>query len=162
MGVVDPTKHDAALKALKDPASMAPKAPVVPSQFSSAVIEAPVAKVFEAIKPMTFKWKKPVSQTNTDDDGVISIVYTDHTIQKVRQIEFSFPDRKVAWEVMESEPAAPTFSAVHTITCTHVTTSSATFVTGETDFSSDCTTGVLEDSKWKKADAFKDLAEFCR
>merc|ERR1711924_500402 len=67
---------------------------------------------------------------------------------------------KVTWEVTESEPAAPVFSATHTIICSRVTTTNQCFVSWNTDFSSDATPAVIEDSKWKKDDAFKQLSSF--
>jgi len=128
-----------------------------PHQYSSTVIDAPADQVFDAIKGLNFKWMKIVSQCNKNEDDTVSIVYADHTIQKIRQLEYSALDLKVTWEVIESEPAAPTFSAAHTITCSRITTSNQCFVAWNTDFSSDCTPSVIEDSKWKKQEAFGQL-----
>merc|ERR1719469_935680 len=110
---------------------------------------------------MNFKWLHTVSRVETDAaSGAISICYADNTIQKVRQLGYSSLDMSVTWEVIESEPAAPTFSAVHTIQCHRITTTNTSFVSWTSDFSNDCTVAVVEDSKWKKADAFPQLQDF--
>mmetsp|Transcript_89719 Transcript_89719/g.155281 ORF Transcript_89719/g.155281 Transcript_89719/m.155281 type:complete len:148 (-) Transcript_89719:112-555(-) len=144
-------------------AEPAPRILVSPHQFSSTIIPAPADAVFELIKPLSFKWMSTVSSTSKDDEtGTINICYADHTIQKIRQLEFSALDLKVTWEVIESDPAAPTFSAVHTISCQRVTTTGQSFVSWNTDFSSDATPEVIEDAKWKKDDAFKQLEAFVK
>lgn len=110
---------------------------------------------------MNFKWLHTVSKVEKDaDSDTVNLCYTDNTIQKIRQLGFSMLDMSVTWEVIESEPAAPTFSAVHTIQCHRITTTNTCFVSWTTDFSNDCTVAVLEDSKWKKADAFTQLQDF--
>merc|ERR1712080_439952 len=134
--------------------------PVSPTQYSSAVIDVPAAVVYEATLPLTFKWSKNASATNRNDDDTITICYTDNTIQKIRMLEYSCLERKVTWEVVESEPAAPTFSAVHTLTCSSITHQlgiGQSFIEWTTDFSSDVTYDVIEDAKWKKIDAFLQL-----
>merc|ERR1719174_2262663 len=104
---------------------------------------------------------KSVSKAEKDSENdTVNICYADNTIQKIHQLEFSAIEMKVTWEVIESEPAAPTFSAVHTITCSRVTTTNQCFVSWNTDFSSDATPAVIEDSKWNKDDAFKQLSSF--
>merc|ERR1719159_91831 len=102
------------------------------------------------------------AEISKDDTDTVNICYADHTIQKIRQLEYSALEMKVTWEVIESEPAAPTFSAVHTITCSRVTTTNQCFVAWNTDFSSDVTPAVIEDAKWKKDDAFEQLQDFCQ
>merc|ERR1719359_934524 len=104
---------------------------------------------------------KSVSKADKDAEcDTMNICYADNTIQKIRQLEYSAIDLKVTWEVIESEPAAPTFSAVHTISCARVTTTNQCFIAWNTDFSSDATPEVIEDAKWKKIDAFKQLSAF--
>mmetsp|Transcript_47809 Transcript_47809/g.104074 ORF Transcript_47809/g.104074 Transcript_47809/m.104074 type:complete len:144 (+) Transcript_47809:94-525(+) len=140
---------------------MAMTAPLSTHQYSSAVIDAPADVVFELIKAMNFKWWHLVAKTDADKEGgTINICYKDNTIQKIRQLGYSLLDMSVAWEVVESEPAAPTFSAVHTITCHRVTTTNKCFISWSTNFSNDCTPEVIEDAKWKKSDAFKQLQDF--
>merc|ERR1719336_498015 len=110
---------------------------------------------------MNSKWLHSVSRVDTDTaSDTINICYSDNTIQKIRKLGFSMLDMSITWEVIESEPAAPTFSAVHTIQCHRVTTTNACFMSWSTDFSNDCTVAVIEDSKWKKSDAFTQLQDF--
>merc|ERR1712019_186484 len=114
--------------------------------------------------PLTFKWWPDVTQTNKlPQEHAVNIVYKDNTIQKIRQLEWSVLEMKVTWEVVESEPAAPTFSAVHTIQCSRIThPDNHCFFAWTTDFSSDVSTAVLEDSKYKKHEAFAGLEAFLK
>jgi len=140
---------------------MSGKSLVSPHQYSSAVVNAPADTVYELVKTLNFKWMHIVSKAEPDAaNGTTNICYSDNTIQKIRQLGYSSLDMSVSWEVVESEPAAPTFSCVHTIQCHRVTTSNSCFISWSTDFSSDCTAEVIEDSKWKKTDAFKQLQDF--
>mmetsp|Transcript_91383 Transcript_91383/g.143464 ORF Transcript_91383/g.143464 Transcript_91383/m.143464 type:complete len:142 (+) Transcript_91383:83-508(+) len=134
---------------------------VAPTQVSSAVVNAPADAVFELVKPLTFKFLSTVSKVDPDADGeTLNVCYADNTIQKIRKLEYSALEKKVTWEVIESEPAAPTFSTIHSITCESVTTTGQCFIKWSTDFSNDVTSAVIEDSKWKKDDAFKQLSNF--
>mmetsp|Transcript_56131 Transcript_56131/g.89021 ORF Transcript_56131/g.89021 Transcript_56131/m.89021 type:complete len:150 (+) Transcript_56131:103-552(+) len=134
---------------------------VAPHQYSSAIINATAESVFELVKPLTFKWMASVSKADGDADGeTMNICYADNTIQKIRKLEYSALEMKVSWEVIASEPAAPTFSTIHSITCQRVTTTNQCFIKWNTDFSNDATAAVIEDSKWKKDDAFKQLSDF--
>lgn len=142
---------------------MAEKILVSPNQYSSAVIDASADSVFDLVKPLTFKWMSTVSTSAVDaDSDCVNICYADKTIQKIRKLEFSMLESKVTWEVIESDPAAPTFSCIHSITCSRVTETNQCFVAWNTDFSSDVTPEVIEDSKWKKADSFKQLGDFLK
>lgn len=134
---------------------------VAPHQFSSTVIKASASSVYQLVKPLTFKWMHSVSSVRKDEDETtFNVAYADHTIQKIHLLEWSDIELKVMWEVLASEPPAPTGSAVHTITCRPVTSTGECFMIWNTDFSSDCTLAVLEDSKWKKLDAFAQLQDF--
>jgi hypothetical protein len=133
---------------------------VSPHQFSSTVINAPASAIFDLLRPLNFKWLKTVSAATKADDGTINIAYADHTVQKIQELEFSLLDFEITWEVLESDPPAPTFSATHTIRCHRVTNTGGCLVAWNTDFSSDVMLPVLEDCKWKKVDAFAELAAF--
>jgi len=135
--------------------------PLSSHQFASKVIPAPPDAVFEIVKPLTFKFmKKVASAQQQEDSGVVKIAYVDNTVQTINEVERSEYDRKVTWEMVDSDPPAQTFSTVHTIVCHRITTTNESFVTWNTDFSSDCTLEVLHDSKWKKVEAFADLYDF--
>jgi len=140
--------------------SEAQRALVSPHQYSSTVIAASAEAVFELVKTCHFKWMKTVSKAEASGEDTVSICYADNTIQQIRKLEYSSLEMKVTWEVIESEPAAPVFSAVHSITCSRVTSTNQCFVAWNTDFSSDATPEIIEDSKWKKDDAFNQLMSF--
>lgn len=132
-----------------------------PHQFSSTVINTSAGEVFELVKTLNFKWMRAVSTVQSDEDGTtLNVAYADDTVQKIHMLERSDLDLKVAWEVLESEPSARTFSTVHTIRCYQVTTSKACYITWNTDFSNDVTSEVIEDSRWKKSESFEQLQDF--
>lgn len=53
-----------------------------------------------------------------------------------------------------SEPASAASSIVHTIALKKVSTDNTTFMEWSTDFSNDATSAVVQDSSFKKLDAF--------
>lgn len=137
--------------------------PLSPHSYASKLIPAQVDAVFELVKPLTFKWMKTVASAQKEEGtGAMNIAYTDHSVQKLNIVELSLHDRIVSWEVVESDPPAETFSCVHTIACHKVTGTNETFITWNTNYSSDCTVAVLHDSKWKKTEAFDALIDFVK
>ena len=68
----------------------------------------------------------------------------------------------ITYEVITSDPPAPMTSAIHTIQLRRVTKGSAVFVEWVSDFSSDATLEVIEDSRYKKLEAFGDLEKMVK
>lgn len=113
------------------------------------------------IKTMKFKWLHSVSTVDVDEEtGLINVAYADHTVQTLNQLEYSTLDMKVAWEVVHSDPPVHCTSQVHTIQCQRITDQGWCFISWNTDFSADADLQIVEDCKWKKADAFDQLKDF--
>lgn len=147
------------------PSTMAPpagpRAAVSAHQYSSCIVNARGAAVFDLLRPMTFKWMSTVASASKDEEtGHINIAYTDHTVQNIHQLELSLLDMSVAWEVVSSDPPSHCASQVHTIQCHRVTDTDRCFVSWNTDFSADATVETIEDAKWKKNDSFEQLKSF--
>jgi len=85
------------------------------------------------------------------------INYKDGSVQKIKVLEISDYRHSVTYDVIESDPPAYTMSAIHTITLRRVTNNNTTFVEWISDFSSDATQEVIQDSRFKKLEAFSDL-----
>merc|ERR1719460_2222506 len=63
----------------------------------------------------------------------------------------------ITWELFQAVPAITYSSRVDTIQLRRVTTNKQTLLEWSTRFSGDATTNVLEDCKYKKREAFRDL-----
>ena len=57
-------------------------------------------------------------------------------------------------QVVECEPPIAVTSILHTISLKKVTSSNATYIEWSTDFSNDATSEVVQDSSFKKLEAF--------
>eukprot|EP00927_Polykrikos_kofoidii_P055318 TRINITY_DN4958_c0_g1_i1.p1 TRINITY_DN4958_c0_g1~~TRINITY_DN4958_c0_g1_i1.p1 ORF type:complete len:151 (+),score=31.98 TRINITY_DN4958_c0_g1_i1:93-545(+) len=134
----------------------------------SAVIPADLDTVWTQIKSMGFKFCKNVSQSTREDGdtglGQYNIAYTDSTVQTLRITEIAerLPNkRSLGMELMSSDPAVSYSSRMDQIILTSITAaaSPSTFIEFSSDFSSDASNEVIQDSKFKKLEFFRDLIE---
>ncbi|KAJ1927172.1 hypothetical protein FBU59_007245 [Linderina macrospora] len=130
----------------------------------SRVINAPVQKVWAALRAQDFKfWSlvKTVEQTAsaTEVGSTRQVTFTDGTVQHYRLVEFSELQNSLTYEIVESVPAVPVLSAQHTIRVFRVSADDSTFVQWSTDFSSEGSEAAVADSKYKKLEALADLAK---
>mmetsp|Transcript_47873 Transcript_47873/g.147630 ORF Transcript_47873/g.147630 Transcript_47873/m.147630 type:complete len:151 (+) Transcript_47873:94-546(+) len=141
--------------------------------IESAVIPAPLDAVWALVAPMTFKFSKTVSQASKESSdvpgpmGVYSLCYSDNTVQTVRVTEISerLPNtRSIGMEYISSDPAMSYAARMDQIVLKAITHADApmTYVEFSSDFSSDATMEVLEDSKFKKHEFFNDLCAFVK
>eukprot|EP01084_Bolivina_argentea_P213690 362843_1 len=137
--------------------------------WESAVLNIDVATVWAAVRAVTFEFSSAVKSTkvigNVDAVGSSrSISYADGANQTVQIMELSDLRRSVTYSVTESTPAVSYTSATHQITLREVTNPSdakaQTFIEWTSDFSNDAKIQVIEDSRYKKRTAFKDMAKF--
>mmetsp|Transcript_4017 Transcript_4017/g.9462 ORF Transcript_4017/g.9462 Transcript_4017/m.9462 type:complete len:187 (+) Transcript_4017:41-601(+) len=133
----------------------------------SAVIQAPIEKVWELLRPLDFKFLPTVEKVEPEGKGfpatvgtVFSIRYKDSTVQKIKLMGLSDISHTLTYDVIESQPAVKYSSALHTIQLKRVSMGNNTFMTWTTDFSKDAGQDVLQDSKYKKLEAFKSLHAF--
>merc|ERR1719436_2053139 len=120
---------------------------------------------------MNFKFSKKVVQAKREEGGEAgalgqyTLAYTDNTVQTVRITEIyeRLPTkRSLGMEFVASDPPVPYSSRMDQIILSSVTHSDspAVYIEYSSDFSSDATMEVLEDSKFKKRDFFADLKNF--
>jgi len=136
--------------------------------YESALIAAPIDKVWERVRPVDFKFLDTVKSTVMEGKadaaevgGIRTITYQEGTVQKIKLTELSDARHMISYELVESTPAVSVLSAVHTIQLRRVTTHNQTMIEYVSDFSKDATSFVLQDSKFKKIDFFKALSKAC-
>ncbi|GAA5834084.1 hypothetical protein JCM3766R1_004453 [Sporobolomyces carnicolor] len=133
----------------------------------SAVIKAPLAKVWHLIKLQDFSkwWTSALASSQLADKGVSSEAdvftwkFKDGTQLDVKQEEHSSIRHSVTYSVITSEPALSFSSVLSTITLHSVTTDDTTFIEWTGVFSSDADASVIEDGKYKRREALADLAK---
>ncbi|KAL9045914.1 MAG: hypothetical protein Q9214_001126 [Letrouitia sp. 1 TL-2023] len=131
---------------------MTSRIPTSTSVNESAVIAAPLAKVWHFIKLQDFRqfWSKLeksdyVKGASSETD-VVKWTFKDGTILNVKQEEHSSIDHYITYSVIESNPALTYSSVMSTVRCYPVTSGTAensTFVTWSGNFSSDADAGKL-------------------
>jgi hypothetical protein len=135
--------------------------------IESAVIRAPLSHVWHFIKLPKFHtfWSaieksEHVKGTSHETD-VVRWTFKDGSVVEVKQDEHSNLDHFITYSVINTEPNLTYSSVVSTIRCWAVTSGEledTTFVRWTSKFSSDADIGVIEDAKYKRRDALKDLA----
>ncbi|KAJ3226143.1 hypothetical protein HK099_005496 [Clydaea vesicula] len=129
----------------------------------STIVAAPV---WDLIRSLEFKWWTQVTTakvegTAAEVGSLRTVTFKDGTVQKFKVLELSDLDHFITYEVIESNPSAQYFSAVHTLRLRKVTTpKEQTFVEWSSEFATEnSTANVVEDSKFKKREAFEDLVK---
>ncbi|KAL7411395.1 hypothetical protein BDY24DRAFT_396647 [Mrakia frigida] len=147
---------------------MASKIPTSTQIVESAVINAPLAATWHAIKLNSFAdfWtalESSKSDENTSaETEVTTFKFKDGTTQTIKLEEWSALEHKISYSIIASEPALTFTSVVSTITLKKVTSGAsenATFVEWSANFSSDADAGVIEDARFKRKEALADLAK---
>ncbi|KAK4188762.1 hypothetical protein QBC35DRAFT_185441 [Podospora australis] len=141
--------------------------PTTNEVIESAVIRAPLSHVWHFIKlgEIPKFWsaiEKAETVTGTSDDtDVFRWSFKDGSVVEIKQDEHSNLDHFITYSVINSEPGLSYSSVVSTIRCWPVTSGEfedSTFVRWTSKFSSDADAGVIQDAKYKRRDALKDLA----
>ncbi len=134
-------------------------------QVESTVLNVPIGKAWDLLKTFQFHTFLPSSVKNVkftsgsanEIGSVFSVEYMDGSLWTFRIVEISESKRSLAYELMTAEPEITFSSLQNTIRLYKVTADNSTFVQWESDYSNDVNTHVLQDGKYKKLDAFKDL-----
>jgi len=146
---------------------MATQIPTSTSVLESAVINAPLSKVWHLVKLEEFPnfWSK-LSQAESvkgasPDTDIVRWAFKDGTVLEVKQEEHSTIDHYITYSVISSQPALTYTAVVSTVRCFSVTSGKHeghTYVQWSGHFSSDADAGVIEDAKFKRREALADLA----
>jgi len=134
--------------------------------IESAVIRAPLSHVWHFIKLLEIpkfwsliKKAEHVKGVSYDTD-VVRWTFKDGNVVEVKQDEHSNLDHFITYSVINAEPELSYSGVVTTIRCWPVTCGEfedSTFVRWTSKFTSDADLGVIEDAKYKRRDALKDL-----
>ena len=140
----------------------------IPLHRETTIIDAKIDDVWSSIRSATFEFLSNVKSTEIvpRDSSKRSvginrkIIYHDGTSQLIQITEVSQLTRSIAYSIISSEPSISYTSANHEISLIEVTNSDQTFIEWTTNFSNDASLEVIEDSRFKKKEGFKDLKEY--
>eukprot|EP01083_Nonionella_stella_P080152 220093_1 len=143
--------------------------PTAATVRETIVLNSNIDKVWNAIKSCTFEFSsivksceiQPKTASPLSVGSLRKLKYSDGTAQtiQVQEIVMSGVSRRVSYCMIESNPGVTYSSAAHSIRLLPVThPGNQTFVEWKTKFSNDCSLEVIQDSRFKKKEAFKDLA----
>eukprot|EP00760_Papus_ankaliazontas_P022825 PhM_4_TR1902/c0_g1_i1/m.87223 len=128
----------------------------------SCVLACPVENVWQALAVFDFSWWGIVETSAIQREGsavgvTVVLKFKDNTVQRFRVAEVSELEHSVTLELTDSQPPVSTMAQLHTLRLRPVTQSNETFVEWVTDFSFDAAQSELQDSKYKKLEAFQDM-----
>jgi len=132
--------------------------------YESALIAAPIDKVWAAVRPLDFKFWDLVKSAELEGKadasevgGVRRVTFKDGAVQSLKLTELSDAKTSLSWELVGGE--SKVMSAVHTIRLFRVTTHDQTMIEWVSDFSKDADATFIADAKWKKVEFFKSLTK---
>ena len=140
----------------------------VTSTFQSRVIMAPIGLVWERIRSGDLAFWSAVDATHDKDGngkapllvgGTKIVRFKDGATQTNRILELSDLHHQISWELIESDPPVKALAALHSISLQEITHTNATLVRFSSEYpSAEEVASIVEDSKYKKAEALADLA----
>ena len=145
------------------------KIPTSCTQTESTVLPCPIAKAWALFRDLAFDMIAPqqVKATDFESGGttaahvgsVLKVTYQDGSVWRIRVTEFSERLHRIAYEVLDVEPAVTTASRQGELSFVAVTSDNTTFWTWTTEFSNDADLAVISDQKYKKLEFFKAAKE---
>jgi hypothetical protein len=134
-------------------------------QVESCVVSHPIDKVWSGLKGFEFdkifsshvKCVKFTTGSASEIGSVFEVTYTEGAVWTFRIVELSEHRHVLTYELISCEPQIPFSSMLTTIRLLKVTADNTTYVQWETDYSNDVDSHIVQDSKYKKLDYFKDL-----
>mmetsp|Transcript_56928 Transcript_56928/g.51219 ORF Transcript_56928/g.51219 Transcript_56928/m.51219 type:complete len:183 (-) Transcript_56928:114-662(-) len=125
-----------------------------------------IDNVWNIIKDCTFEFSSIVKSCEIlpDKSATASVGtsrklnYNDGTAQMIQINEISALQKKISYSMISSEPSVSYTSATHSIKLLEITCpGNQTFVEYKSTFSNDASLQVIQDSRFKKKEAFKDM-----
>merc|ERR1719320_818794 len=135
----------------------------------SCVFDAPIEDIWNLLRPLKFKFMSSVKSVSDLKTGAVGqtceVNYTDGTQQKIRLCALNDLEFSITWEIVFSAPSVVYSSCISTIKLQRITTllpkqTAKTYIEWTSDYSNDADAPVIQDSNFKKKEAFNDLAKF--
>lgn len=129
----------------------------------SAVIPLKTDSFWNTIAKLDFKWWNLVESSEFASGGanqintVVKLTFKDKGTWTIVITGLSSAKRTLEFAILETNPVTTHTSAVHEIVLNEVTFCDETFITWTVDYSSDVTQEVIQDSKFKRIEAFRHL-----
>lgn len=95
--------------------------------YESRVVHAPVDRVWEAVRPLTFGWLKTVKEVKVQEGSEAQVgshrrvTYKDSAVQTYKVLELSDLEHFITYDVIACEPPVSVSSAIHTINLRRIT-----------------------------------------
>jgi hypothetical protein len=134
-------------------------------QVESCVLNVAIGTVWEALRglelerlfPSSIKSTKFTSGTSHEVGSLFMVEYVDGSVWTYKLLEISENRRTLSFELISAEPEISFSSLLTTFRLLKVSESNSTYFAWESDYSNDVNSHVVQDGKFKKLDAFKDL-----
>jgi len=133
--------------------------------WESSVIDAPIATVWELVRPLNFSYSPAVvtaaldgKEQGNEVGSSRTVTYKDKTVQKLRLTELSDAKHAISWDLVSSEPAHHVMSASYSVRLRPITQGGQTFIEWVVDFSKDVTHEATADAVYKAREHFKQIA----
>ena len=135
------------------------------SQTESTVLEVPLLTAWKHFRDFKLAELAPnkVSSTEFTDGAagqvgsLVRLTYADGAVFDVRITEISDKYHRIAFELINAEPAATASSAETELEFLAITSDDHTFVRWTTEYSNDADASVIQDQKYKKQEFFADV-----
>jgi hypothetical protein len=113
---------------------------------------------FDRLIPSKVTSVEAVSGLAGQVDSTFKVVYTDGAEWSIHVLGVSDFHKSIIWEVVHAEPSTGFTSAINILRIYQVTSDNTSFVTWTTEYSSDAKYAILADTKYKKLEAFAEMA----
>mmetsp|Transcript_3754 Transcript_3754/g.8012 ORF Transcript_3754/g.8012 Transcript_3754/m.8012 type:complete len:160 (-) Transcript_3754:39-518(-) len=136
------------------------------TQTESTVLHVAPERLWPLFKSLSFNQLTPSKVANVEVvsgspgqvDSTFKIVYTDGAEWSIHILGVSDFHNSIIWEVVHAEPSTGFTSSINILRIFRVTSDNTSFVTWSTEYSSDAKYQVLADAKYKKLEAFAEIA----
>lgn len=129
----------------------------------SAVIPVAPSAFWSSLCKLDFKWwnlvaaSEFVSGAAGQVNSVVKLTFADKATWTLRVVGISELRKTIEFELLETNPSAGCSSALHELAVHEVTLTGESFFVWTADYSSDASAELIQDSKFKRVEAFRHL-----
>lgn len=136
------------------------------TQTESTVLHVDPDRLWPLFKNMSFDQLIPSKVTSVEIlhgspgqvDSTFRLTYTDGAVWSAHILGVSDFHKSIIWEIVHAEPATSFTSSINILKILRVTSDNTSFVTWQTEYSSDANYSILADTKIKKQEKFAEMA----